>query len=33
MLPKVLGYAAGIISYLVFGPWVLLWWLIKKVRG
>lgn len=33
MLPMALGYIAGIISYVVFGPWVLLWWLIKKVRG
>lgn len=33
MLPMLLGYMVGIAAYIVFGPWILLLWLIKKIRS
>lgn len=33
MLPEVLGYLTGIATYILLGPWVVMWELIKKIRG
>ena len=33
MLPEVLGYLTGIAAYILPGPWVVMWELIKKIRG
>lgn len=33
MLPEVLGYLTGIAAYILLGPWVVIWELIKKIRG
>lgn len=33
MLPGVLGYLTGIATYILLGPWVVMWELIKKIRG
>lgn len=33
MLPEVLGYLTGIAAYILLGPWVVMWELIKKIRG
>ena len=33
MLPEVLGYLTGIAAYILVGPWVVMWELIKTIRG
>lgn len=33
MLPEALRHPADIVAYILLGPWVVMWELIKKTRG
>ena len=33
MVYTALGYAVGILAYVLFSPWILLWYLVEKVRS